>query len=123
MADTRTVSILGTDYEIFYNVEPEFDNMLKGKGGYISFVKKKIVLADLSKLEGFKDDEPDEIKLNTDGIIRHEVIHAFLYESGLCANTNPVTSWADNEEMVDWMAIQFSKILEVFELLDVLPKK
>ena len=36
-------------------------------------------------------------------VIRHELVHAFLFESGLSVN-----SWADNEEIVDWIAIQFS---------------
>lgn len=44
---------------------------------------------------------------------RHEVIHAFLYESGLSFNSD----WAVNEELVDWIAIQFPKIAEVYEKL------
>ena len=28
--------------------------------------------------------------------------------------------WAANEEMVDWIAIQFPKILEAFKVADVL---
>ena len=42
-------------------------------------------------------------------VIRHEILHAFLYESGLEGN-----SWAINEEMVDWLAIQFPKIEKAF---------
>ena len=41
---------------------------------------------------------------------RHELIHAFLYESGLDA-----CSWANNEEMVDWIAIQFPKLFKAFQ--------
>lgn len=37
------------------------------------------------------------------------IIHAFLHESGL-----DVCSWAHNEEMVDWLAIQFPKLYEAF---------
>ena len=44
---------------------------------------------------------------------RHEIIHAFLYESGLSFNSD----WAVNEELVDWIAIQFLKIAEVYEKL------
>lgn len=44
---------------------------------------------------------------------RHEIIHAFLYESGLSFNSD----WAVNEELVDWIAIQFPKIAEVYEKL------
>lgn len=42
--------------------------------------------------------------------IRHEIIHAFLDESGLCECTKD--NWARNEEMIDWFAIQFPKIVK-----------
>lgn len=44
-------------------------------------------------------------------VIRHELIHAFIYESGL-SNEN---KWAENEELVDWIAIQFPKLKKCFE--------
>ena len=49
-------------------------------------------------------------------IIRHEVIHAFLQESGLAENSE----FGRNEEMVDWVAMQFPKMHEAFRKLDVL---
>lgn len=48
-------------------------------------------------------------------VLRHELMHAFLNESGLSANsTVPDCAWAKNEEMVDWFAIQSPKIFKVF---------
>ena len=38
------------------------------------------------------------------------------YESGLAENSN----WAQNEEMVDFFAIQFPKLLKAFEQADAL---
>ena len=53
--------------------------------------------------------------------IRHEVVHAFLEESGLSdCSLRPEMAWARNEEMVDWIAIQFPKMLEAFKWLEVL---
>ena len=48
-------------------------------------------------------------------VLRHELVHAFLCESGLCSN-----SWANNEEIVDWIAIQAPKIFKVFKDLELL---
>jgi predicted SprT family Zn-dependent metalloprotease len=48
-------------------------------------------------------------------VIRHEIIHAFLIESGLNNNSMKVEYWAQNEEMVDWIAYQFPKISMVFK--------
>lgn len=44
-------------------------------------------------------------------VIRHEIIHAFLHESGLAENSD----WAQIEEMVDFFAIQFPKLQKAFE--------
>ena len=47
--------------------------------------------------------------------IRHEITHAILFESGLDHNTE----WARNEEIVDFIAIQFPKLLEIFKSIEV----
>lgn len=47
-------------------------------------------------------------------VIRHEIIHAFLYESGLDNNSLSGGAWAKNEEMVDWLSIQAPKIFKAF---------
>ena len=53
---------------------------------------------------------------NIDGlnkkIIRHELIHAFFHESGL-------TDYENDEVLVDWIALQFSKLKEAFQKIGV----
>lgn len=54
-------------------------------------------------------------------VLRHEIIHAFLRESGLSGNSMQYDgAWAQCEEMVDWIAIQFPKILKAFQDADCL---
>lgn len=48
-------------------------------------------------------------------VLRHEIIHAFLHESGLDSNCE----WI-NEEFVDWLAIQIPKIAKVMKEIEVL---
>ena len=43
-------------------------------------------------------------------VLCHELVHAFLFESGLGGE-----SWANNEELVDWIAFQFPKMLEAMK--------
>ena len=43
---------------------------------------------------------------------RHEIIHAFLFESGM-------REWSEDEKLVDWLAIQFPKMLIAFEKVKV----
>lgn len=53
--------------------------------------------------------------------LRHEIMHAFLNESGLSDDSNRFDgAWAKNEEMVDWFAIQSPKIFKVFVELGIL---
>ena len=53
--------------------------------------------------------------------LRHEIIHAFLNESGLSDSSNQFDGeWAKNEEMVDWFAIQAPKIFSAFKKMNIL---
>lgn len=44
-------------------------------------------------------------------VLRHEIVHAFLFESGIDSSSE----WARNEEIVDWIALQFPKLLDAFK--------
>ena len=48
--------------------------------------------------------------------LRHEIIHAFLFESGLqtCAFTIE-GPWAENEEMIDWFANMIPKMKVIMD--------
>lgn len=105
------VNILGTEYTILRRTEKE-DPKLEGKDGYTDSSTKEIIV------EAFDEDSDSkrDLEYYAKAVIRHEIIHAFLFESGLdiCSN-NYFGAWSENEEMVDWMAIQFPKILKAFE--------
>jgi hypothetical protein len=38
-----------------------------------------------------------------------------MYESGLAENSNDIDQWAENEEIIDWIAIQHKKLHKAFE--------
>lgn len=102
------VNVLGTEYEIVKGVTPKQDKMMAENDGYFDFSVKKIFVADFSS-HGWNDKKIYENK-----VIRHELVHAFLYESGLSVNSD----WAENEELVDWIAIQIPKMSKVFMELE-----
>ena len=72
---------------------------------------------------GLREHEPDDVDdliCIRKQYVRHELIHAFFYESGLNeCSMKYQGSWARNEEMVDWMAIHFHKIEKVFKELRI----
>lgn len=52
--------------------------------------------------------------------LRHEIIHAFLYESGLGPNFEHYKQFGHEETIVDWFAIQYPKIEETFKSVSAL---
>lgn len=106
----KKINILGTEYTVEYKTNNQ-DDILKEANGYCDITSKRIVILS----EERSSDEIDDFQYLQRKTLRHEVIHAFIFESGLFTNTYCVDGgWAKNEEMVDWIAIQFPKIQKVF---------
>lgn len=105
-----TVDVLGTKYEIIESDCISDDN-LNNNDGYCDFSTKKIVIDTFKNTPGSMED----LEKYRRQVIRHELVHAFLFESGLDAS-----SWGKNEEIVDWIAIQFLKLFEAFEKVEAL---
>lgn len=106
----RVIDVLGQDIQILFRKECD-EPKLKGMVGYFDSSKHLIVV---------KVMQPDDLSLGDLDryqmeVLRHEIIHAFLYESGLDGCSGSVENWATNEEMVDWLAIQSPKIFKVFK--------
>lgn len=115
----KKVNILGTTYKVELKVPYSKDPKLDGLFGYTSFHEKKIVVADVHTIPGWESADKAAARDVFAGTVRHEVIHAYLSESGLNGFANGTTCWALNEEMVDWFAIQFPKLLKTFRELGV----
>ena len=108
------VNVLGTEYNLIESNEAN-DERLKGKDGYCDTTTKECVV---DEMQGTGPDMKKNLQEYKKAVKRHELIHAFLHESGL-----DICSWAENEEMVDWIAIQFPKMLKAFieaDCIDVL---
>jgi len=116
------INILGTDYKIEKHKVSE-DSLLEKNNwvGYCGEYDKLIVVADTKEKDIFKFETAKERHEYDKEILRHEIVHAFLNESGLSNNTYRAREgWAKNEEMVDWIAIQFPKILKVCKELRII---
>ena len=112
--DSCSISILGTSYTVLFDVPEE--EMPEGADGCMDQSIKTI------KIGRFEPSRDSLKNLNEyiNKVLRHEVIHAFLYESGLWNNSGSSKAWGQDETITDWIAIQFPKILEVFKELDCL---
>ena len=99
-----TVNVLGTKYTIKESNKIADPN-LENNDGYCDCSVKTIVIDTFESSPGSLED----LEAYKKQVIRHELVHAFLFESGLNA-----CSWARNEEIVDWIACQFPKLQIAF---------
>lgn len=123
--DSIKVNVLGTDYDVLMGTLST-DEHYKSCDGYCDWYAKRIhvrkhVREDANRDPMTYDDE--SMQLHELKNLRHELVHAFLYESGLGYDSNSAGSWATNEEMVDWFAIQMPKIMEAYESVYLRLKK
>nr|DAG27403.1 MAG TPA: hypothetical protein [Caudoviricetes sp.] len=120
--ENRKINILGTEYRIETHKVSEDSYLEKNKlAGYCGEEEKLIVVADMSEEKYFTgmDEKAQETYLKK--TLRHEIMHAFLNESGLSDSSNQYSgAWAKNEEMVDWFAIQSPKIFKVYSELGII---
>lgn len=99
--------MLGTVYRIKY--VPSLD----GRGGETDFYTKEIRISEQNDIPAeYKTDNLKEMQRH---VLRHELIHAFLFESGMDQSSAAHEAWAVNEEMIDWMAIQMPKIMAAYD--------
>lgn len=110
METLNIINILGTEYVVVRQKEEE-NLKLKEAIGLCEVYSKKIVLREIEENENSYE-HLEEWKKK---IFRHEIIHAFFAESGLRNESD----YAENEELVDWIAIQFHKIEKVFNELGI----
>lgn len=118
----KKINVLGTDYtlrRVDYGQDEYMEKM--NFGGYCDSYAKEIVILNLKTTPEWKNDPDEVIQAKEKETIRHELIHAFLNESGLeWSSFIPDKAWAKNEEMIDWFAIQMPKMLKAFEAADCL---
>lgn len=111
------VNILGTEYSIKFGDEGKYPS-LEGIDGYCDSSTKEIVVDNMKKTEG-KVGAKGNLKDYQKTCLRHEIIHAFMEESGLSGNFEHKTIGIE-ETTVDWFAIQSPKIFKVFTELGLL---
>lgn len=106
----KKANVLGTEYKVMVKNQEEIQKIFNNKDllvdGLCDYENKTIYIdSEIAK-------EPYGYKTT----LRHELIHSAIEESGLATQV----SWARNESLVDWIALQFPKLYKIFEKLDLL---
>lgn len=106
----KIVHILGTEYKILIIDENDY-RYCRDADGWCDTQAKEILLFNYTQsVDSIKD-----LVAYQNKVLRHEIVHAFLYESGVWQNSLSCESWAKNEEMVDWISIQEPKLHKAFK--------
>lgn len=107
MNNGKIINVLGTLYRVDIVPESE-DPKLKDMDGYMDPSIKRIVVADVNQRPADNESvhNPEWFQKN---IVRHELIHAFITESGL------EDAFWHNEDMVRWLAYMFPRLLVAFK--------
>lgn len=115
-APTRVVDVLGTEYKLYLDVPESEDSILQECTGYCDKTIKRISVVDKSG-ESNLGDWMEYRKT----VIRHELIHAFLFESGIGADCKwDIPGDEHPEHMVEWISMQFPKMLKAFQTVGAL---
>lgn len=88
----KQINILGQEYTIKFKNMVE-DVVMQEADGECRWYKKEIVIR-------------DDLEENKNHVIKHEIVHAFLAESGL-------KEYRQDELIVDWIAWNIEKIQKV----------
>ena len=91
----KKLKVLGVKYSLAEKTQkedPELDC-----AGYVLYAEKKIVI-----------DSEIPVDYMKRKVIRHEIVHAFLHESGMSA-------YSQDEDIVEWIAAQAPKLFKTFQ--------
>lgn len=109
MTIANKVNVMGQEYQIIKVNHDQYKTCV-GADGWNDLYGKKIYYVD-------PETDPDSDPIATSPeelvkqVLKHEIVHAFLVESGLAFSSHSTSgAWAMNEEMVDWIAWNGEKL-------------
>lgn len=103
------INILGTEYKITMCHDSEDPRMVDADGFCDETTQE--IFAETYGEDPTETNSQKNLSVQSKKVVRHEIVHAFLHESGLAENS----FWAQNEELVDWIAIQGPKIWKAWQ--------
>ena len=124
----RTIDILGTPYKVELRKHEDDASFAEDDiNAYCYCDAKLIVVGDLQTFPAAINTKCNKDEINNACLVgecaalRHEIIHAYLNESGLRWDAHTSNKpWAKNEEMIDWFATQSPKIFKTYTELGIL---
>ncbi len=103
------VNVLGTVYAIETHTWND-DRKLHEALGYVEQYSKKIILKDILA-DCMTVEDLEQLRRE---VVRHEIVHAFFFESGM-------SDWAEDETIVEWIAVMLPKLAAAMREAGAMP--
>lgn len=103
------IDVLGSKWQIIEEDELRVANA----DGFTDNSVREIHLQSVFSDEKSSVADMEEYKMR---VLRHEILHAFIFECGLDIEN----SWARNEEMIEFFALQSYKIANIFSAANII---
>lgn len=101
------ILVLGQQYTMTYSEE------LEDKDGICDKTTKEIEICK-TLFEPSKPGQIKNMKVYAHKVMRHEIVHAMMFESA-----NESNSALHTEQVVDWIAIMYPKLKKLFKQLEI----
>jgi hypothetical protein len=112
------VSILGSEWLVCLvdrTSDSRFDKL--NADGFCDYTTKSIYVANYpgQGKPGSEDYSIGDGRVQIKHCIAHEIVHAFMFESGLAADWEHPSNFGQDETVIDWIAWQSPKIIEALK--------
>lgn len=97
------MNVLGTEYKINPKSGSNNDPKLADANGYVDYTTKQIVID--TDVFTHTDKTVERLDIYGEDLVMHELVHAYIYESGLDCSFN-------QEIIVEWIAKMIDRLYE-----------
>lgn len=110
--EQQKINILGSEWTVVRTNRAE-EKRLEDKDGFCDF-SVRLICINWYQVDNEDLDQQWDIDVHNRNVLRHEIVHAFLFESGLGENWKHDT-FGHDETMVDWIAMQGPKLYKAWK--------
>lgn len=106
------INILGTDYKLKTMSEDQYPKLkLISAYGLCEQYTKELIIN--KRMDEKEEKDVELLHKAKEKVIRHEIVHAFIHESGL-------SEYFHDETIIEWLAVQIPKIAKAMKEVGVL---
>lgn len=112
---TIVVPVLGEQWVlqiVSKEKEPRFERL--NCDGFCDWTTRQMIVRSFNKDDDFSVRDPRASMLHS---IKHELVHAFMFASGLAADWEHKSEFGQEETVVDWIAWQMEKMAKTMEFI------